>query len=126
MAPRANTAKAAPPAKPAGKPVGKAKTAKAAPTARPKPAPEPEPVPGAPAGQNSAPCLSLAHKRRLAKNGMAASLAVLTVTAFTGAHKKGLSRSLHLASGAALLAFSLWHHCLYSGKKAAQCPAPQL
>lgn len=70
--------------------------------------------------------LSLAHKRKLAKHAMVASLAVLTVTAVTGVHKKGLSRSLHVTSGVALIGLALWHHSLYTRKKAAQCPAPAL
>lgn len=120
-----------------------AKKAKARPRARASAPQTPEvPVPGAggPAdtpGQGPAPasrpasasggnCLSLAQKRRLAKDAMWASLAVLTVTAFTGAHKRGLSRTLHLGSGAALLGLALWHHSLYSRKKAAECPAEDL
>ena len=67
----------------------------------------------------SAQGLSLARQRELAKVGMSVSLAVLVVTGFTGAHKRGPSRTLHLASGATLVGFSLWHHCLY-GKPAAK------
>lgn len=70
-------------------------------------------------------CPSLAQRRTLAKDAMWASLAVLTVTAFTGVRKSGPSRSLHIASGAALIGLALWHHTLY-GKKVAQCPAPEL
>lgn len=71
-------------------------------------------------------CLSLAQKRKLAKDAMWASLAVLTVTAFTGARKRGPSRTLHIASGAALIGLALWHHTLYGANKAARCPAPAL
>lgn len=67
----------------------------------------------------SAQGLSLARQRELAKVGMTLSLAVLVVTGFTGARKRGPSRTLHLASGATLVGFSLWHHCLY-GKPAAK------
>jgi len=63
--------------------------------------------------------LTLARQRELAKVGMSVSLAVLVVTGFTGARKRGPSRTLHLASGATLVGFSLWHHCLY-GKPAAK------
>jgi hypothetical protein len=70
-------------------------------------------------------CLSLAQKRKLAKDAMWASLAVLTLTSFTGVHRHGPSRTLHIASGAALIGLTLWHHTLY-GRKAAQCPAPEL
>lgn len=63
--------------------------------------------------------LTLARQRELAKVGMTLSLAVLVVTGFTGARKRGPSRTLHLASGATLVGFSLWHHCLY-GKPAAK------
>ena len=71
------------------------------------------------AAAQSALGLSLARQRELAKVGMTVSLAVLVVTGFTGAHKRGPSRTLHLASGATLVGFSLWHHCLY-GKPAAK------
>jgi hypothetical protein len=69
---------------------------------------------------------SLAQKRRLAKDAMWVSLAVLTVTAFTGARKRSVSRSLHITSGAALIGLALWHHTLYGANKAAKCPAPAL
>lgn len=69
-------------------------------------------------------CLSLPRQRKLAKDAMWVSLAVLTATAFTGAHKRGVSRSLHIASGAALIGLALWHHSLYNRKKAEQCPEP--
>ncbi|MHC1752723.1 hypothetical protein [Humidesulfovibrio sp.] len=71
-------------------------------------------------------CLNLGQKRKLAKDAMVASLAVLTVTAFTGVRRRGPSRSLHIASGAALIGLALWHHNLYGASKAAQCPAPAL
>jgi len=65
----------------------------------------------------ASPGLSLARQRELAKVGMTASLAVLVVTALTGTRKRSPSRALHLASGAALVGFSLWHYGLY-GKHA--------
>lgn len=67
----------------------------------------------------SAAGLSLARQRELAKVGMTVSLAVLVATAFTGTRKRSASRALHLASGAALVGFSLWHYGLY-GKPAAK------
>lgn len=76
-------------------------------TSRPKPRVK-RPAPAA-AGLGSQ-----AGQRELAKAGMAVSLAVLVVTAFTGVRKHGPSRALHLASGAALVGFSLWHHALYA------------
>lgn len=84
---------------------------KAASQASPKPRPK--------AAAQAAQGLSLARQRELAKVGMTLSLAVLVVTGFTGARKRGPSRTLHLAGGAALIGFSLWHHCLY-GKPAAK------
>lgn len=90
-----------------------------------KPAPKTaKPAPKAAAPAASA-CLPLAKKRKLAKDAMWVSLAVLTATAFTGAHKRGVSRSLHIASGAALIGLTLWHHSLYNRKKAEQCPEPR-
>lgn len=102
----------------------KAAAGKATGKATEKPAARPEPAP-APEAKAKTSGLSLAQKRKLAKNALWASLAVLTATAFTGAHKRGVSRSLHIAGGAALIGLTLWHHSLYNPKKAEQCPEPR-
>lgn len=77
---------------------------------------------GKPPAKAVGPGISLAQQRKLAKDAMTVSLAVLTITAMTGVRRRGLSRSLHLASGAALIGFSLWHNSLYPSRKAAKCP----
>ncbi len=77
---------------------------------------------GKPPAKAAGPCLSMAQQRKLAKDAMTISMAVLTVTAMTGVRRRGLSRSLHLASGVALIGFSLWHNSLYPSRKAAKCP----
>lgn len=105
--------------KAAGSQVAGAKAAKTA-----KPASKAAPAPETPAPAKTL-CSPLAKKRKLAKDAMWVSLAVLTATAFTGAHKRGVSRSLHIASGAALIGLTLWHHSLYNRKKAEQCPEPR-
>lgn len=92
---------------------------KAAPQATSQASSKARPKAAAQASGKAAQGLSLARQRELAKVGMSVSLAVLVVTGFTGAHKRGPSRTLHLASGATLVGFSLWHHCLY-GKPAAK------
>lgn len=59
----------------------------------------------------------LASRRALAKTGMTVSLGLLLLTALAGTRRRTLSRAVHLWSGAALAGFSLWHHCLYQGKR---------
>lgn len=53
---------------------------------------------------------SRAQARKLAKAGMVASLAAVTLTGVI--RRKGL-RKLHVATGVALIGFSIWHHSLY-------------
>ncbi len=54
------------------------------------------------------------EKKTAAKVGMTASLGSLIVTAL---NKGKLFRQFHLASGIALIAFSVWHYSLYQKKK---------
>lgn len=54
------------------------------------------------------------RNQSLAKSGLIATLATLTVTALV--HGK-LSRGVHVAAGIALLGLSVWHHSLYPKKK---------
>lgn len=56
---------------------------------------------------------SVESKREFAKLGMSASLLVCVGSAF---FKGGVARNLHIASGVALVGFSLWHHSLYEKK----------
>ena len=49
--------------------------------------------------------------RKFAKRGMIVSLLAAAGTAFCRNNKK--ARYLHIASGAALIGFSYWHHSLY-------------
>ncbi len=53
-------------------------------------------------------------KKTAAKVGMTASLGSLVVT---GLSKGKLFRRFHVASGIALIAFSVWHYSLYQKKK---------
>lgn len=55
--------------------------------------------------------LSLENQREVAKMGLVASLASTAVSAFF--MKSKAAKSVHIASGVALIAFSLWHHSLY-------------
>lgn len=60
--------------------------------------------------------LSLKTKRSIAKSGMVASLATLTVTGAAeafGGQVPRTSKTLHVWSGFALVGFSLWHYMLY-------------
>lgn len=57
--------------------------------------------------------MPLDKQRELAKLGMAASLGGLVLTAALGTSR---NRPWHLASGVALLGFSLWHQGLYGSK----------
>ena len=54
---------------------------------------------------------SLENQREVAKMGLAASLAGVALSAFF--MKNPAAKSVHIASGVALIAFSLWHHSLY-------------
>lgn len=56
---------------------------------------------------------SVESKREFAKLGMSASLLVCVGSAF---FKGNFARNLHIASGVALVGFSLWHHSLYEKK----------
>lgn len=56
--------------------------------------------------------LSLSTQRNIAKIGAGVSLGLVTLTAFTMKNKLG--RALHIASGAALVSFSLYHYGLYN------------
>ncbi len=53
---------------------------------------------------------SVESKREFAKLGMSASLLVCVGSAF---FKGNFARNLHIASGVALVGFSIWHHSLY-------------
>ncbi|MGX3046123.1 hypothetical protein [Helicobacter sp. T3_23-1056] len=56
---------------------------------------------------------SVESKREFAKLGMSASLLVCVGSAF---FKGNFARNLHIASGVALVGFSIWHHSLYEKK----------
>lgn len=56
---------------------------------------------------------SIESKREFAKLGMSASLLLCVGSAF---FKGNVARNLHIASGVALVGFSLWHHSLYDKK----------
>ncbi len=56
---------------------------------------------------------SVESKKEFAKLGMSASLLVCVGSAF---FKGNVARNLHIASGVALVGFSLWHHSLYEKK----------
>lgn len=56
---------------------------------------------------------SIESKREFAKLGMSASLLVCVGSAF---FKGNVARNLHIASGVALVGFSLWHYSLYDKK----------
>lgn len=53
---------------------------------------------------------SMESKREFAKLGMSASLLICVGSAF---FKNNFARNLHIASGVALVGFSIWHHSLY-------------
>lgn len=53
---------------------------------------------------------SVESKREFAKLGMSASLLICVGSAF---FKGNFARNLHIASGVALVGFSIWHHSLY-------------
>ena len=56
---------------------------------------------------------SVESKKEFAKLGMSASLLICVGSAF---FKGNVARNLHIASGVALVGFSLWHHSLYDKK----------
>ena len=56
---------------------------------------------------------SVESKKEFAKLGMSASLLVCVGSAF---FKGNVARNLHIASGVALVGFSIWHHSLYEKK----------
>ncbi len=53
------------------------------------------------------------EKRSIAKIGMALSMGTLVYTGFRGEE----TRTLHIASGLALVGFSYWHYSLYQPRK---------
>ena len=53
---------------------------------------------------------SVESKREFAKLGMSASLLICVGSAF---FKSDFAKNLHIASGVALVGFSIWHHSLY-------------
>ncbi len=53
---------------------------------------------------------SAESKREFAKLGMSASLLICVGSAF---FKGNFAKNLHIASGVALVGFSIWHHSLY-------------
>lgn len=53
---------------------------------------------------------SMESKREFAKLGMSASLLLCVGSAF---FKSNVAKNLHIASGVALVGFSIWHHSLY-------------
>lgn len=57
--------------------------------------------------------LSIYKKRDIAKNGMIASIAILTLSGFM---KGKTSKMVHVAAGFSLIGFSLMHHSLYNNK----------
>lgn len=57
---------------------------------------------------------SIESKREFAKLGMSASLLACVGSAF---FKGNFARNLHIASGVALVGFSIWHHSLYDKNK---------
>ena len=57
---------------------------------------------------------SVESKREFAKLGMSASLLLCVGSAF---FKSNFARNLHIASGVALVGFSIWHHSLYEKKQ---------
>ncbi|WP_169785125.1 helicase [Campylobacter curvus] len=56
--------------------------------------------------------LNLQTQRNIAKIGMGVSLGVVTLTAFS--MKNRFDKGLHIAAGAALVVFSLYHYGLYN------------
>ncbi|ETD23298.1 hypothetical protein [Helicobacter macacae] len=57
---------------------------------------------------------SIESKREFAKLGMSVSLLTCVGSAF---FKGNFARNLHIASGVALVGFSIWHHSLYDKNK---------
>ena len=57
---------------------------------------------------------SVESKKEFAKLGMSASLLLCVGSAF---FKGNFARNLHIASGVALVGFSIWHHSLYEKKR---------
>ena len=57
---------------------------------------------------------SLQTKKSIAKYGMAASMGTLVATGLMGGKK---AKAVHIASGAVLIGFSVWHYSLYSPQK---------
>lgn len=53
---------------------------------------------------------SMESKREFAKLGMSASLLLCVGSAF---FKSDIAKNIHIASGVALVGFSIWHHSLY-------------
>lgn len=56
--------------------------------------------------------LNVETQRKVAKIGLGMSLGIVTLTAF-GMKNKGI-KALHIASGIALIGFSIYHHGLYN------------
>ncbi|MFW5837780.1 MAG: hypothetical protein ACOCVM_07205 [Desulfovibrionaceae bacterium] len=56
----------------------------------------------------------LARARNLAKIGMTVSLGALV---WTGLNRNRYTRPWHLAAGASMVGFSLWHYSLYNQPK---------
>ena len=77
-----------------------------------------EPAPLSPAPKPIDRMSELRRKRSLAKAGMTASLGLLTATGvMEGLGSRGpMVRTCHIASGFALIGFSLWHYSLYNRK----------
>ena len=61
--------------------------------------------------QRKSKAMSNDKSKEFAKTGMIVSLVVAAGTAFFQDNKK--AKYLHIASGAALIGFSYWHHILY-------------
>ena len=57
---------------------------------------------------------SAESKKEFAKLGMSASLLLCVGSAF---FKGNFAKNLHIASGVALVGFSIWHHSLYEKKR---------
>ncbi|MDR1976766.1 MAG: hypothetical protein LBQ18_07210, partial [Campylobacteraceae bacterium] len=57
---------------------------------------------------------SLQTKKEIAKAGMTASLAIVTLSALMLKNKT--AKKLHVGAGIALIGFSYWHHSLYQPK----------
>ncbi len=58
--------------------------------------------------------MPIAKQRKIAKIGLASSLALTTITGFV---KHRHSKKIHTAAGIALVGFSLWHANLYGKPK---------